>query len=227
VIVCLGLYTGPGTFELVGDDMTYYGSETKYGGRGQIDWNIILSGSLKMYGPELRGTGANGATFTITDTGRATIVGDLTSSLSFINYGLLSVADGKRLAAIKNGHQFNGTITVGAASVFTVNGGWSKWHGRINMVALADITFIGVGPHDIGAVDFRMNETARIYMDNCQVRFVVACILNITQLRTWSDKSVTVTAMVPVIVRITKQFAQWPEAGICGGGDSCYGGGKR
>jgi hypothetical protein len=48
VIVCLGLYTGPGTFELVGDDMTYYGSETKYGGRGQIDWNITILGTIRM-----------------------------------------------------------------------------------------------------------------------------------------------------------------------------------
>jgi hypothetical protein len=205
--------------------MSYEGSSSKSAQSGRIDWNIILRGSLLMSGPELRGTGANGGTFTITDTGRATIIDDLGSSLSFINYGLLAVAEGVAFLAITSGHQFNGTISIGPKSKFNVRDGWSKWHGRIYIDGGGQLTFTGEGPHDIGAVDFRMDDTGYILMDQCQVRFVVSTILQVTNWRCWNDRSVVVTALVPIILRVTKQFSHAPEAGICVPYETCYGGG--
>jgi hypothetical protein len=211
--------------EWVGSDMLYFGSYTNWGNRGHLEWNIVVSGNVGMNGPEMRGIGASAGALTITGTGRVTITSDLTCSVSFVNRGELLVADGKAFVPSTSGHQMNGTIYIGQGSRFNVRDGWSQWHGRIDIAANGHLSFTGAGPHDIGAVDFRMDETGYILMDNCQVRFVVTTILQVTNWRCWIDKSVVVTALVPMTLRVTKQFSHAPEAGICGGGDSCYGGG--
>jgi hypothetical protein len=166
---------------------------------------------------------ANCGGWSIGNHGNGIAQGSITSTGIFINRGSLTIVEHMRtFCAI----DWLGDMVISSSKWFTMSGRGTL-SGNITIQSSAILEFESGAEKLLRNVTMNMHDTAKLQVNRCMLRLAAPMEITVTNWVTWSDKEMTITAEPGVVVRITKQFAQWPEAGICGGGDSCYGGGKR